>query len=57
MVVLVGRQVCEDWPNIGLWWYYMLQIHTRYRGFFVVIFNSILPAFAIPLMARFRQAR
>eukprot|EP01134_Creolimax_fragrantissima_P007931 CFRG7931T1 len=42
-------------PNVGLYWYYFLEIFDQFRDFFLCVFNFQLLLSAIPLTVRFRD--
>ena len=41
-------------PNIGLYWYYFLEIFDHFREFFLCVFNLSVLACATPLIIRLR---
>lgn len=44
-------------PNLGLWWYFFIEIFTEFIPFFKAVFNLFLLSFVLPFSIRFpRQA-
>ncbi|MCO5598793.1 hypothetical protein L7F22_052892 [Adiantum nelumboides] len=42
-------------PNIGLWWYFFIEIFDHFRDFFLLAFNVHVASYAIPLTIKYRQ--
>ena len=42
-------------PNIGLYWYLVIEIFEQFRFFFVFVFQMIAFVFSIPLGIRFKN--
>ncbi|PWN92333.1 PIG-U-domain-containing protein [Acaromyces ingoldii] len=42
-------------PNIGLWWYFFIEIFDHFRSFFLLAFNVHLASYAVPLTIKYRQ--
>jgi len=42
-------------PNVGLFWYFFLEVFDHYRGFFLVVFHMALLSFTIPIVCHFRH--
>lgn len=40
-------------PNLGLWWYYFIEMFAPFRAFFVGVFQLFVAAFPIALTIRF----
>lgn len=40
-------------PNIGLWWYFFIEMFEEFRPFFVGAFQLFLLAFPVPVLIRF----
>lgn len=45
----------EQYPNIGLWWYFFIEIFQEYRDFFKFIFNCYCFIFVVPIFIRFKK--
>lgn len=45
----------EQYPNIGLWWYFFIEIFQEYRDFFKFVFNCYCFIFVIPIFIRFKK--
>lgn len=41
-------------PNIGLWWYFFIQVFNTFRLFFVVVFQFLVVIFVMPISLKFR---
>lgn len=42
-------------PNIGLWWYFFVEMFDFFRPFFVGVFQLFLASFCLPVTLRLRQ--
>ncbi|KAJ1921872.1 hypothetical protein GGI13_005622 [Coemansia sp. RSA 455] len=42
-------------PNVGLFWYFFIEIFDEFRPFFYVVFQLTALAFAVPVSWRFRD--
>jgi phosphatidylinositol glycan class U len=42
-------------PNIGLWWYFFLELFTHFEVFFTIVFQASTVAYAVPLAMRYRS--
>jgi hypothetical protein len=42
-------------PNPGVWWYLFLESFQRFRAYFVVMLNSFVYHFPLPLIVHFRH--
>lgn len=42
-------------PNLGLYWYLVIEIFEQFRFFFVFVFQLIAFVFALPLGVRFQN--
>lgn len=42
-------------PNIGLWWYFFIEIFDHFRDFFLLSFNVHAASYALPLAIKYRQ--
>lgn len=40
-------------PNMGLWWYFFVEMFTFFRPFFLCVFQLFATSFAIPVTLRF----
>lgn len=40
-------------PNIGLWWYFFVEMFTYFRPFFIAVFQLFVAGFSIPITIRF----
>ncbi|KAJ3412087.1 hypothetical protein HDV05_001311 [Chytridiales sp. JEL 0842] len=40
-------------PNIGLYWYFFIEMFDQFRTFFLIVFQILVFAFALPLAFRF----
>ncbi|KAL6936685.1 hypothetical protein ACO0R3_000288 [Hanseniaspora guilliermondii] len=45
----------EQYPNIGLWWYFFTEMFQEYRNFFKFVFNGYSYIFVIPVFLRFKH--
>lgn len=45
----------EQYPNIGLWWYFFIEMFQEYRNFFKFVFNGYCYIFTIPIYLRFQK--
>ena len=41
-------------PNIGLWWYFFIQVFNTFRIFFVCLFQFLVVIFVMPISLKFR---
>jgi phosphatidylinositol glycan class U len=41
-------------PNIGLWWYFFIQVFDTFRMFFVCLFQFLVIIFVVPISLKFR---
>ncbi|KXS22313.1 PIG-U-domain-containing protein [Gonapodya prolifera JEL478] len=41
-------------PNIGLWWYFNIEIFDEFRLFFLGVFNLLIVCFALPVTVRMK---
>ena len=39
-------------PNVGLWWYFFIEMFDSFRSFFLVVFQLHLLIYVIPLTLR-----
>ncbi|RKO89804.1 GPI transamidase subunit PIG-U, partial [Blyttiomyces helicus] len=42
-------------PNIGLFWYFFIEMFDQFRPFFLCVFQVLVFIFVIPIVTRFRQ--
>ncbi|PWY97193.1 PIG-U-domain-containing protein [Testicularia cyperi] len=42
-------------PNLGLWWYFFMEIFDHFRDFFLLTFNVHVASYALPFMIKYRQ--
>ncbi|GMH90352.1 hypothetical protein TL16_g11742 [Triparma laevis f. inornata] len=42
-------------PNVGLYWYFFTQIFSRFRTYFVVIFNTLPGILVAPILIRLKE--
>ncbi|KAJ2866731.1 hypothetical protein GGI22_001212 [Coemansia erecta] len=47
-------RVADLQPNVGLFWYFFIEIFDEFRMFFFVVFQLTALAFAVPVAWRFR---
>ena len=48
--------LCTDLtPNLGLWWYFFMEIFDHFRDFFLLTFNVHLACYALPFAIKYRQ--
>ncbi|KAJ1754216.1 hypothetical protein LPJ77_007140, partial [Coemansia sp. RSA 2523] len=47
-------RVSDLQPNVGLFWYFFIEIFDEFRAFFIVVFQLTALAFAVPVAYRFR---
>ena len=43
-------------PNLGLWWYFFIQMFDSFRNFFLVVFQLHLVLYVAPVMIKLRQS-
>ncbi|KAI7829949.1 GPI transamidase subunit PIG-U, partial [Kickxella alabastrina] len=48
-------RVADLQPNVGLFWYFFIEIFDEFRSFFFVVFQLTALAFAVPVTWRFRN--
>ncbi|KAJ2666184.1 hypothetical protein IW148_001113 [Coemansia sp. RSA 1199] len=48
-------RVSDLQPNVGLFWYFFIEIFDEFRAFFIVVFQLTALAFAVPVAYRFRH--
>ncbi|KAJ1948679.1 hypothetical protein FBU59_001480, partial [Linderina macrospora] len=48
-------RVADLQPNVGLFWYFFIEIFDEFRSFFFVVFQLTALAFAVPVSWRFRR--
>ncbi|KAJ1962716.1 hypothetical protein GGI12_002480 [Dipsacomyces acuminosporus] len=48
-------RVADLQPNVGLFWYFFIEIFDEFRPFFFVVFQLTALAFAVPVSWRFRH--
>lgn len=41
-------------PNIGLWWYFFIEIFSDFRTFFLAVFQLQIAIFALPIALKWR---
>lgn len=41
-------------PNIGLWWYFFIEIFDHFRDFFLLTFNVHIASYSFPLTIKYR---
>lgn len=42
-------------PNLGLWWYFFMEIFDHFRDFFLLTFNVHLACYVLPFSIKYRQ--
>ena len=42
-------------PNLGLWWYFFMEIFDHFRDFFLLTFNVHLASYTLPFSIKYRQ--
>lgn len=42
-------------PNIGLWWYFFIEIFDHFRDFFLLAFNVHVASYTIPLTIKYKE--
>ncbi|KAJ9476529.1 GPI transamidase component GAB1 [Pseudozyma hubeiensis] len=48
--------LCTDLtPNLGLWWYFFMEIFDHFRDFFLLTFNVHLACYVLPFAVKYRQ--
>lgn len=48
--------LCTDLtPNLGLWWYFFMEIFDHFRDFFLLTFNVHLACYVLPFSIKYRQ--
>ncbi|CEH17614.1 Major facilitator superfamily permease-Cdc91p [Ceraceosorus bombacis] len=40
-------------PNIGLWWYFFIEIFDHFRNFFLLVFNVHLASYTAPMTIKY----
>lgn len=40
-------------PNIGLWWYFFIEIFDHFRNFFLLVFNVHLASYSAPMTIKY----
>ncbi|KAJ2785890.1 hypothetical protein H4R18_000279 [Coemansia javaensis] len=48
-------RVADLQPNVGLFWYFFIEIFDEFRSFFIAVFQLTALAFAVPVSWRFRH--
>ncbi|KAJ2701580.1 hypothetical protein FB645_004599 [Coemansia sp. IMI 203386] len=48
-------QVADLQPNVGLFWYFFIEIFDEFRQFFIAVFQLTALAFTVPISWRFRK--
>ncbi|KAJ2823206.1 hypothetical protein IWW50_003881 [Coemansia erecta] len=48
-------RVADLQPNVGLFWYFFIEIFDEFRSFFIAVFQLTALAFAVPVASRFRS--
>ncbi|MES1906816.1 MAG: hypothetical protein MHM6MM_000049 [Cercozoa sp. M6MM] len=46
-------RVDEIAPGISVWWYFLMEVFRRFRGFFLFVFHSHCFVYFVPLVVRF----
>ncbi len=41
-------------PNLGLWWYFFMEIFDHFRDFFLLTFNVHLACYVLPFSIKYR---
>lgn len=44
-------------PNLGLWWYFFIEIFEFFKNFFISIFNIYSMVYILPITIRFQNLR
>ncbi|SNX84047.1 related to GPI - transamidase subunit [Melanopsichium pennsylvanicum] len=42
-------------PNLGLWWYFFMEIFDHFRDFFLLTFNVHLACYVLPFSIKYKQ--
>lgn len=42
-------------PNLGLWWYFFMEIFDHFRDFFLLTFNVHLACYMLPFSIKYRR--
>jgi phosphatidylinositol glycan class U len=40
-------------PNIGLWWYFFIEIFDHFRNFFLLAFNVHAASYSVPFTIKY----
>ncbi|KAL6950737.1 hypothetical protein ACO0QE_000018 [Hanseniaspora vineae] len=56
-VYFVNLSFDKIFPNIGIWWYFFIEIFKFFRPFFQMVFNLFSASFIIPFTLRFHQSQ
>lgn len=41
-------------PNLGLWWYFFMEMFDHFRDFFLLTFNVHVASYVLPLAIKYR---
>jgi phosphatidylinositol glycan class U len=54
--MLMARLLLPDLtPNVGLWWYFFIEMFDSFRSFFLVVFQLHLLVYVAPLCIRLKR--
>ncbi|PWN52104.1 PIG-U-domain-containing protein [Violaceomyces palustris] len=42
-------------PNLGMWWYFFMEIFEHFRSFFILTFNIHLASYSLPVLIKYRR--
>lgn len=56
-VYFVNLSFDKIFPNIGIWWYFFIEIFKFFRPFFKMVFNLFSASFIIPFTIRFHKSQ
>ncbi|KAF9348353.1 hypothetical protein BGX26_000229 [Mortierella sp. AD094] len=54
-VVFMGPSVSDLTPNLGLFWYFFIEMFDQFRPFFLVVFQIHVFIFAVPISIKLRK--
>lgn len=41
-------------PNLGLWWYFFMEMFDHFRDFFLLTFNVHVACYVLPFAIKYR---
>lgn len=53
--MLANSLIVQDLtPNIGLYWYFFIEMFDHFRNFFLLVFQAHLACYALPITMKLR---